>query len=53
MTISDDGSALYLGGYTTGAISGTFNGISGPINGSLPPYGRQPFIAKYSIDYTV
>jgi hypothetical protein len=53
LTISNDGSALYLGGYTTGAISGTFNGIGGNFIGSLPPYGRQPFIAKYSIDYTV
>jgi hypothetical protein len=46
MTISDDGSALYLGGYTTGALNGET--IVAPTAG-----GRQPFIAKYSIDYTV
>jgi hypothetical protein len=43
LAIADDGSALYLGGYTTGALNGQT--IVASSTG-----GRQPFIAKYSID---
>jgi len=43
LTVSDDGSVLYLGGYTTGALNGQT--IVASSTG-----GRQPFIAKYSID---
>ena len=46
LTIADDGSALYLGGYTTGGLNG--QEIVAPTAG-----GRQPFIAKYSIANTV
>jgi len=43
LTISDDGSTLYLGGYTTG-------GLNGETIVASSTGGRQPFIAKYSID---